>query len=135
MSETTTLVELQKKRNDLENHWSNLLQKEKNLNNDVKTLEEKIQAQLEGRIKATDSSIGTLESTKGDLERRLKELEERSETQAMPNEPVIETVPINEEPQVMLAPEAPKAVANEGEVWHSEETKERHKEEKKRKWV
>jgi chaperonin cofactor prefoldin len=134
MSETP-LAELQKKRTELENHWSSLLQKEKNLKEDVKTLEEKVQAQLESKIKATDVALETLGSKKSDLEKRLKELQEQAGSSQMPNEPWKQSAEINEvtpkQPVEMTAKPAVDSVQVE-----TEESKDKHKDEKKRsKWM
>ena len=75
MSETIALSELQIKRRELENELASLSQKEKSLENDLRTLEEKIIDQLKEEIKAKKSVLGSLESRKSDLEKKLSELQ------------------------------------------------------------
>lgn len=75
MSETATLEVLNKKRTELENHWSSQLQKQKTLEGDIKALEEKVQAQLQEKIKSENEVLETLESKRKDLEKRLEELQ------------------------------------------------------------
>ena len=75
MSETITLSELQIKRRELENEVASLSQKEKTLENDLRTLEEKIIYQLKEEIKAKKSVLSGLESRKSDLEKKLSELQ------------------------------------------------------------
>lgn len=134
MSETP-LVELQKKRAELENHWSSLLQKEQNLKEDIKALEEKVQAQLEGKIKATDAVLETLGSKRNDLEKRLKELQEHPESSQMPNEPLAQATETNEETHKQLIEMMAKPPAADNEQLENEEIKDKHREEKKRKWT
>jgi len=75
MSETATLSELQIKRRELENELASLSQTEKTLENDLRTLEEKIIDQLKEEIKAKKSALSALESRKNDLEKKLSELQ------------------------------------------------------------
>ncbi len=75
MSETITLSELQIKRRELENELASLSQKEKTLEKDLRTLEEKIINQLLEEIKAKKSTLSSLESRKSDLEKKLGELQ------------------------------------------------------------
>jgi len=75
MSETATLSELQIKRRELENELASLSQTEKTLENDLRTLEEKIIDQLKEEIKAKKSALSGLESRKSDLEKKLNELQ------------------------------------------------------------
>jgi SMC interacting uncharacterized protein involved in chromosome segregation len=77
MSETVTLSELQIKRRELENELASLSQTEKMLENDLRVLEGKIIEQLKEEIKAKKSTLGSLESRKSDLEKKLNELEEK----------------------------------------------------------
>lgn len=75
MSETIVLSELQIKRRELENELASLSQKEKTLETDLRTLEEKIIDQLKEEIKAKKSALSSLESRKSDLEKKLNELQ------------------------------------------------------------
>ena len=75
MSETVGLSELQIKRRELENELASLSQKEKTLETDLRTLEEKIIYQLKEEIKAKKMVLSGLESRKSDLERKLRELQ------------------------------------------------------------
>ena len=75
MSETIALSELQIKRRELENELASLSQKEKTLETDLRTLEEKIIDQLKEEIKAKKSALSSLESRKSDLEKKLSELQ------------------------------------------------------------
>ena len=75
MSETITLSELQIKRRELENELASLAQKEKTIENDLKTLEEKIIVQLREEIRAKKSALSNLELRKNDLEKNLSELQ------------------------------------------------------------
>ena len=77
MSGTITLSELQIKRRELENELASLSQIEKMLENDLKTLEGKIIEQLKEEIKAKKLALGSLESRKNNLEKKLSELEEK----------------------------------------------------------
>jgi chromosome segregation ATPase len=63
----------------LENELASLSQKEKSLENDLRTLEEKIIGQLKEEIKAKKSVLSNLESRKSDLEKKLSELQEKPE--------------------------------------------------------
>lgn len=78
MSEAITLSELQIKRRELENELASLSQTEKMLENDLRTLEGKIIAQLKEEIKAKRSALSGLESRKSDLEKKLSELQGKS---------------------------------------------------------
>jgi len=69
------LSELQIKRRELENELASLSQKEKTLETDLRTLEEKIIDQLKEEIKAKRSALSSLESRKNDLEKKLSELQ------------------------------------------------------------
>jgi len=135
MSEKATLEVLQKKRTELENHWSSQLEKQRGLEGDIKALEEKVQAQLQEKIKSEDEVLETLESKRKDLEKRLNELQEqeRRESSRRPDEPTTEVAETNEQAQEPI--EMTVAAANDGNQWQAEEVKERHKEEKKRKWM
>lgn len=135
MSEVAVLEELQKKRTELENHWSSQLQKEKTLEGDIKALEEKVQAQLQEKIKVQGAALETLESKRKDLERRLKELQEQSASSQTLKEPIMEAAEANEEVQEQPAEMTMKAAANDNAQSQTEDTKEKHKEEKKRKWM
>ena len=75
MSETIGLSELQIKRRELENELASLSQTEKTLENDLRTLEEKIIDQLKEEIKAKKSALSGLESRKSELEKKLNELQ------------------------------------------------------------
>ncbi len=75
MSETAALSELQIKRRELENELASLSQKEKTLETDLRTLEEKIIDQLKEDIKAKKSVLDGLESRKSDLEKKLSDLQ------------------------------------------------------------
>jgi len=75
MSETIGLSELQIKRRELENELASLSQKEKTLESDLRTLEEKIIHQLKEEIRAKKSALSSLEARKNDLERKLSELQ------------------------------------------------------------
>jgi len=134
MSETTELVVLQKKRMEMENQWSSQLQKQKTLEGDIKTLEEKLHAQLQEKIKTEDTVLETLESKRKELEKRLEELQERRESSKRLDEPSTEIAETKEQ-----APEQPVEMtvtaANDGDHLQNEEAKERRKEEKKRKWM
>jgi chromosome segregation ATPase len=66
---------LQIKRRELENELASLSQTEKYLKNDLKALEEKIIGELEKEIKAKKSALNGLESRKGELEKKLNELQ------------------------------------------------------------
>jgi chromosome segregation ATPase len=78
MSQTITLSELQIKRRELENELASLSQTEKMLENDLRTLEGKIIAQLKEEIEAKKSALSDLESRKNDLEKKLSELQGKS---------------------------------------------------------
>jgi chromosome segregation ATPase len=75
MSETEVLNGLQIKRRELENELASLYQNEKYLKNDLKTLEEKIISQLEKEIKEKKLTLNGLESRKGELEKKLNDLQ------------------------------------------------------------
>jgi chromosome segregation ATPase len=75
MSETEMLNGLQIRRRELENELASLSQTEKYLKNDLKTLEEKIITQLEKEIKAKKMTLNGLESRKGELEKKLGDLQ------------------------------------------------------------
>jgi chromosome segregation ATPase len=78
MSETITLSELQIKRRELENELASLSKTEKMLENDLRTLEGKIIAQLKEDIEAKKSALSGLESRKSDLEKKLSALQGKS---------------------------------------------------------
>jgi hypothetical protein len=134
MSETTTLEAMHKKRSELENHWSSQLQKQKTLEGDIKALEEKVQAQLQQKIKSEDQVLETLESKRKDLEKRLGELQEQHEASQNLNEPTTEIAEAKEQPQEQPTDIA-ATTAGDSDQWQSEEAKEKRKEEKKRKWM
>jgi chromosome segregation ATPase len=75
MSETEMLNGLQIRRRELENELASLSQTEKYLKNDLKTLEEKIITQLEKEIKTKKMTLNGLESRKGELEKKLGDLQ------------------------------------------------------------
>lgn len=129
MSETTTLETLNKKRTELENQLSSQLQKQKNIEDDIKALEEKVQAQLQQKIKSQDEVLETLESKKKDLEKRSEELQEHREPTQSLDEPTTDLAETGE--QVQEQPAEMAATANTDDQWQNEETKER----KKRKWI
>ena len=66
---------LQIKRRELENELASLSQTEKYLKNDLRALEEKIIGELEKEIKAKKSALNGLESRKGELEKKLSEMQ------------------------------------------------------------
>ncbi len=129
MSETS-LVQLQKKRSELENDLSSASQKEAALQKELKTLEEELANQLQEKIKAKNASVEKLESTKGDLERRLKELREYQEPSPPPAEPVATEVQLQEQPS-----EATEVASATEESQQTYEVKDRHREDKRRKWL
>lgn len=133
MSETATLETLYKKRTELENQWSSKLQKKKTLEDDIKALEEKVQAQLEQKIKSEDTALETLESKKKELEKRLEELQEKQETPQSIEEPT--TIPAANPEPVPEQPIEVAATANFDNQWSNEDTRDKHKEEKKRRWM
>jgi len=130
MSETTSLVQLQKKRGELENELSSTTQKEAALEKEVKTLEEELAVQLEEKIRAKNTVVERLESTRSDLERRLKELREHPKPSQMLEEALAKEVEPEEEPV-----EPTEAVDNDEQPQQTDEMKEKHKEDKKRKWL
>lgn len=129
------LEQLAKKRTKLEDDWSSVVQKEGTLKDDVKALEERLQAQLAGKIEAKNAAVERLESTKRDLERRLKELQESPESFQTPNMPETETAKQEEEQQDQPAEMIVEAAADDSQVIVEEETRGRSREEKKRKWL
>lgn len=137
MSETAALEVLQKKRTELENRWSSQLEKQRTLEGDIQTLEEKLHAQLQEKIKTEDTVLEGLESKRKDLEKRLKELQvpEHPESFQMPDEPTTKVEENKEEEQEQPTEMTVEAAANESDQWQNEDTKEKHKEEKKRKWM
>jgi len=78
MNESITLSEMQIKRRQLENELASLSQTEEMLESDLKMLEAKIIEQLKAEIETKRSALGGLESRKNDLQRKLKELQEKS---------------------------------------------------------
>lgn len=130
MSEKAALETLHKKRTELEDQWNSKLQKHKTLEDDVKALEEKVQAQLEQKIKSEDEALETLESKRKDLEKRLAELQENQTPQTIeePNVIAEKPEPVQEQPVEMTV------AANTDNQWPNEETRER-RQEKKRKWM
>lgn len=136
MSETTTLEGLQKKRTDLEDQWSSQLQRQKNLEANIKALEEKVHVQLQEKIKAEDTVLEKLESKRKELEKRSDELQEHREAPQRPDEPSTNTAETKERAQEQPM-EMTVTAANPGDQvqLQSEETKERHREDKKRKWM
>ncbi len=135
MSETVELEQLAKKRTKLEDDWASVVQKESTLKDDVKGLEEKLQAQLAGKIEAKNASVEKLESTKRDLETRLKELQKSPESFQTPNTLETETAEQVEEQQEQPAEMVMEAAADDSQEIVEEETKGRSREEKKRKWL
>jgi len=135
MSETAELEQLAKKRTKLEDDWSSVVQKESTLKDDVKALEERLQAQLASKIEAKNASVERLESTKRDLERRLKELQESPESFQTPSLPETETAKQEEVQQEQPTEMIVEAVADDSQVIVEEETRGRSREEKKRKWL
>ncbi len=134
MSETATLEVLHKKRTELEDHWSSQLHKREVLEGEIKTLEEKVQAQLQEKIKSEDSALETLESKKKELENRSEELQERREMGQKPDESLTAAAEGKDQVQEQTLDMTEMAAA-EGDEALNEETKEKHREEKKRKWV
>jgi len=135
MSETAEIEQLAKKRSKLEDEWSSLVQKERTLEGDVKALEERLAAQLAGKIEAKNPAVERLESTKLDLERRLKELQENAESYRMPNAPQTEAAEQEEEPQEQPTEMTVEAAADSSYETAEEETKGKSREEKRRKWL
>ena len=132
MSETA-LETLNKKRTELENHWSTQLQKQRTLEDNIKALEEKVQAQLQQKIKTEDEVLETLESKRKDLEKRLGELQEQQATSQSINEPTTENAEIKE--QVQEQPMEMTASPVDATQELNEEAKGSRREDKKRKWV
>jgi len=87
MSAVDTLEQLQKKRTELEDKWASLQQKEKTLEENIKALEEKLTVQLEGKISEKNELLGMLESSKRNLEEKLKELQGKPESYSIPEVP------------------------------------------------
>lgn len=132
MSDAATLEVLHKKRTELENHWSTQLQKQRTLEDDVKALEEKVQAQLQNKIKTEDQVLDTLEAKRKDLEKRLGELQEQQATSQSPNEPTNE---IAETTEQTLEQPVEMAAADTDNQLQNEEARGSRKEDKKRKWM
>jgi len=128
MSETVQLVQLQKRRTELEGELSSLRQKETTLESDVKTLEEEVAAQLEGKIKTQNTILEKLESTKSDLERRLEELQEQPKPSQMPEDPLTKHAETEEQQQ-----KQPIEAADANS--QPQQFEEKHKEDKKHKWI
>jgi hypothetical protein len=133
MSEAATLDVLHKKRTELESHWSTQLQKQRTLEDNIKALEEKVQAQLQQKIKTEDQVLDTLESKRKDLEKRLGELQEQQATSQNINEPTTETTETKEQTQEQ--PMEITASPVDATQQLNEEARGSRKEEKKRKWV
>ena len=129
MSETT-LVQLEKKRNELENELSLTSQKETALEKELKTLEEELAAQLEEQLKAKKTAVEKLESTKSDLEKRLKELRDHPKPWQMPDEPLAKEAEAQE-----LQQEPTEAAHIDEQPQQIFGIKEKHREDKKRKWL
>jgi hypothetical protein len=132
MSETA-LETLHKKRTELENHWSSQLQKQRTLEDDIKALEEKVQVQLQQKIKTEDQVLDTLEAKRKDLEKRFGELQEQQAASQGPEEPITENAEAKE--QVQEQPMEMTASASDAPQEPNEETRGSRKEEKKRKWM
>jgi len=133
MSDAATLEVLHKKRTELENHWSSQLQKQRTLEDDIKALEEKVQAQLQQKIKTEDEVLDTLDAKRKDLEKRLGELQEQQATSQSTDEPTPEITETTE--QVQEQPMEMTASASDATQELNEETRGSRKEDKKRKWV
>lgn len=112
-----------------------MIQKEKTLENDVKALEEKLAAQLATKIEAKNTVVERLESSKQDLERRLKELQENAESFQTPDTVATEAAEQEEEAQEQPAEMTVEAAVDESQEVAEEETRGRSREEKKRKWL
>jgi hypothetical protein len=93
-------------------------------------LEEELAAQLAEKIKAKNAAVERLESTKSDLERRLKELREHPKPSQIPEEPLAKEAEPEEQP-----PESTEAADVGEQSQQTDEMKEKHKEDKKRKWL
>jgi chromosome segregation ATPase len=123
MSETEMLNGLQIRRRELENELASLSQTEKYLKNDLKTLEEKIIGQLEKEIKAKKVALNGLESRKGELEKKLNDLQGNpadAQTPESANDETEEPVQQSEENDTELTvvecqPEQAEAVQNDRE--------------------
>jgi hypothetical protein len=133
MSETATLEVLQKKRTELEDQWSSKLNKQKVLEGEIKALEEKVQSQLQEKINSEDSLLQTLESKKKELENRSVELQGHQETDQKPSESLTAVTATNEQVQEQPV-EMTTTVAAEGDHVQNDEIKERHREERRRRW-
>jgi uncharacterized phage infection (PIP) family protein YhgE len=132
MSETA-LETLHKKRTELENQWSSQLQKQKTLEDNIKALEEKVQAQLQQKIKTEDQVLDTLEAKRKDLEKRLQELQEQQATSQNLEAPTPENTETTE--QVQEQPMDMTVNASDATQELNEEARGSRKEDKKRKWV
>jgi len=128
MSET--LVQLHKKRGELESELSSAAQKEAALEKELKTLEEELAAQLEEKIKAKNTAVEKLESAKSDAEKRLSELREHPKSSQVPEEPLVQEADAEEQQQASM-----EAADIDGQPQQTDEMKEKHKEDKKRKWL
>ncbi len=136
MSQTAELEQLAKKRTKLEDDWASVVKKENTLKDDVKGLEERLQAQLTGKIEAKNASVEKLESTKHDLEAKLKELQESPESSQTPNMPETETtVEQQEEPQEQPTEMIVEATTNDSQEIVEEPTRGRSREDKRRRWL
>lgn len=132
MSEAALEV-LHKKRTELESQWSTQLQKQKTLEDNIKALEEKVQAQLQQKIKNEDQVLDTLENKQKDLEKRLQELQNQQATTQNIDEPTTE----NTETKDQLQEQPMEIAASPSDATQdlNEEAKGNRKEDKKRKWM
>ncbi len=133
MSDAATLEVLHKKRTELENHWSSQQQKQRTLEDNIKALEEKVQAQLQHKIKTEDQVLDTLEAKRKDLEKRLGELQEQQATSQSIDEPTTEIAETTE--HALEQPVEMTASASDATQDVNEEARGSRKEDKKRKWM
>jgi peptidoglycan hydrolase CwlO-like protein len=127
MSAIEELEQLQKKRTELENKQASLEHKEQEMKEHVRKLEIVVAALLEKKIKAKNAALGKLESTKKDLEKRVKELQENREASL--------TEEVEEEKEVsteQVIDYAPALVIGRSQPLQPEQENENRKEEKKR---
>lgn len=78
MAETEVLNQLQIRRRELENEVASLSQKEILMKSELKKLEEAIIAELEETIEAKKLVLSDLVSKKGELEKKLEEVQRNS---------------------------------------------------------
>ena len=102
MSTTLANEQPEKRRTELENELVFLEQKAQAVKEEMRRLDAALTAKLEEKVKARRAALAAMESQKKELERKLKEMEDKPQTSSTPKDLTFETLEKKEEQPLAL---------------------------------